>query len=345
MSYQKKAFWMKRTHEQKNIFPMPRVRNLGFHILADGEPGAGDPKPGSPDPTHVPAHLLTEAYAARDAAKAEKAEMMTQKAEMEKTLAALKGIVGENPEEFAKELNALRDFRKTSEDKTKSDIEKIQAEMATATNNHKAAIEKLTGEHGTALKTVQDALEAKVGEIAKLRDYQLRSEIYKAAVQGNAANPDQIVLMLTGQFELTDKGEFIHKGTTSKGTPVELSIADHCKAFLEDEANANLLGGSDPRRKTNTPNDKPGSAGNDKPGKGGDGRGGDDDKDKDKKTYVELLGRDVTDSERRRYPGQEDEDIAMALYYEHKTATEQTERNKRYAAEGYLPGSVPYRDK
>jgi hypothetical protein len=35
----------------------------------------------------------------------------------------------------------------------------------------------------------------------------------------------------------------------------------------------------------------------------------------------------------------------MALYYEHKTATEQTERNKRYAAEGYLPGSVPYRDK
>ena len=352
---QNTAFWMKRTHETCNVFPMHRATPRYHLVMADGEGGEGgggnDGKGGGPAAGYVPENLLKEAYAARDAAKDEAKKTNAQLTEMGAALKSLQAIVGENPEEFQKQLEELRNFRKTADDKNKSDIDKLTAELETLRNGSKAEIEKLTGAHGQTLKELGDKIAAHEATIAELRTHKLNSEIYKAAAENKAANPEQVVRMLTGDFELNDKGEYIHKGATPKGTPIDMTVAEHCKAFLEDEANANLLmpaeGG---QRKTNMPGGSPGSTGGDGKGGKGDGKDGKGDgKDgkgdgKDGKTYLEKLGRPLTEEDKRRFMGLEPEEMAQQLYFEAEAARKDAERKKAWeqANPGLEPGMVKF---
>ena len=354
---QNDAFWMKRTHVNCNVFPMHRATPRYHLVMADGEGGAGggDDKGsggGGPAAGYVPENLLKEAYAARDAAKEEAKKAAAQQSELNATLAVFKGIVGDNPEEFQKNLEELKNFRKTADDKNKSDIDKLNAELETLRNGGKAEVERLTGEHGKALKEASDKISAHEATISELRAHKLSAEIYKAAAENKAANPEQIVRMLMGDFELNEKGDFIHKGATKQGTPIDVSIADHCKEFLADEANANLLMPADGGpRNSGLPGGGPGSTGGDGKGGKGDGKGGKGDgKDGkgdgkgDGKTWLEKLGRPLTEEDKRRFMDLEPEEVAQQLYFEAEAAKKDAERRESWKKSnpGMEPGMVKF---
>lgn len=264
---------------------------------------------------YVNRSVLDAIISDRDKAKADLANAQKTIEDLNKIKSAFDELTGGNLDDFKKKFDELTNFKKTADEATKTEIEKAQAALKEAQDTAAKNTAKLEGEHKTTVEALNKTINDQKEQIAKLQNYKLTSSIYKAAVENNAANPEQIVLMLQNQFALDDKGEFSIKVKDEKsGQELPYGIAEYTKIFLAKEGNANLLAGDGKSgngpRHTNINQKAPGA-----PDNSNKKDQKNDTTNNTGKTYLEQLGRPITESERSQYriQGLSDEEIAMNI--------------------------------
>ena len=327
-----------------------------FSKAAEGEPNptpnsnpAPNPTPTPPPPNndYVNNALFQQVIADRDKAKAAAAETTKQLQELQKSFDAMKSIIGDDPAAFTQQLNDLKAFKETAENANKTELEKLQSQISKLENEHKLASEKSANEWQKERESLTTSINELTKKLGLMQAYKRDNELYRAASEAGAANPDQVVMMLSGVFQLGEDGEYYITTTTPKGAEEKKSIKDYTTEFLADEKNANLLKtGMAPRT---SPGTAPAPGTSKSAAKSGDtstgGKQGSDVGSSKETSFLQKLGRQITNAERARFRASDftDEQIAQALYYEQKMReSHKAKWDEINAGKALLPGERAY---
>ena len=189
-----------------------------------------------------------KAFEARDAAKKDKLSLQQKIKDLEDKLSDAPNA--SELKTLKTEIKALKEFkaqidteREEEELKNKTDIEKTKISFEKEFKTFKEEMEDKLTTTQKKLEEKDTTILNKDKEIVNLRKFRLQNEILEVATKMKAYRPNQVVKLLTEEFEYDSSLDNFSKFVKdSKGKITDLlSVGDVVKGFLEDPDNDNLV--------------------------------------------------------------------------------------------------------